>query len=337
MLNPKIEILDSLRAFAAISVCLFHFVCTVVGFVKSEIILSLFSVGQFGVQLFFVISGFVIPWSMYHAGYKLKNFFSFFLKRLSRLEPPYLFSIALALVILFLREEYLGKSNEHMNLSVKQVLLHFGYLIPFFNEYQWLNEVYWTLAIEFQYYLLIALVYIPLIKFGIVYRLIIYSVFLVVSLFDHQAFLPYWLPVFLLGILTFLYKIKLIRVKEYSVTIISVLMVCIIKYPIPSVIYSSLPVLCILFIPSLKIKGLHFFGKFSYSIYLIHPLVGASLINVLSHYTQNQGSKFFAIIAGLFVTFVGAWLTYIFIEKPSKSLSSSIKYKSKGIGHKRSS
>jgi peptidoglycan/LPS O-acetylase OafA/YrhL len=148
----NIVILDSLRAFAAISVCLFHFVCTTTGYIKGEWILELFSIGKYGVQMFFVISGFVIPWAMFNARFEFKNFFTFLFKRLARLEPPYIFSVFLVLIILFLREYLLGLNTDHIHVSVKQVLLHFGYLIPFFEEYKWLNQVYWTLAIEFQYY-----------------------------------------------------------------------------------------------------------------------------------------------------------------------------------------
>jgi len=93
----NIVVLDSLRAFAALSVCLFHFVCTTTGYITTDWILNLFDIGKYGVQLFFVISGFVIPWSMYAAGFQLKNLFSFLFKRLARLEPPYVFSVLIAL------------------------------------------------------------------------------------------------------------------------------------------------------------------------------------------------------------------------------------------------
>jgi proteic killer suppression protein len=104
--NLNVPILDSLRAFAALSVCLFHFVCTTTDYIKTQWILDIFSVGSYGVQLFFVISGFVIPWSMYNANFKINHFFKFALKRFSRLEPPYIASLFFAIFILTMDKKH---------------------------------------------------------------------------------------------------------------------------------------------------------------------------------------------------------------------------------------
>ena len=325
--NNNIPILDSLRAFAALSVCLFHFVCTTTGYINTEWILNAFSIGKYGVQLFFVISGFVIPWAMFNAGFTFSHFFKFLLKRLARLEPPYIFSIVIALTILFLREKLLGSQNNHMEVSYKQIILHFGYLIPFFEGYKWLNQVYWTLAIEFQYYFFIAILFIPLTRANLFYRIIIYSAIIALSFIGNDKFLPYWLPIFLLGVILFLYKSKLIIQKEfYSVTAL-ILIFCIYKYPFVSVLYAMIPIFFVLYFSDLKIKGLNFLGKMSYSIYLIHPLIGASFINILSHSVNSFIGKIFVILGGILITLISSYLMYLIIEKPSKKLSSSINYK----------
>jgi len=324
--NSYIPVLDSLRAFAAISVCLYHFVCTTTGYITTQWILDIFYIGKYGVQLFFVISGFVIPWAMYHAQFKFKNIFTFLLKRLCRLEPPYLFSIIIALVILFVREKFLGVQNSHIEISTTQVLLHLGYLIPFFKGYQWLNLVYWTLAIEFQYYFFIALLFIPLLKAKILIRICIYSSIIALSFIGTSSFLFYWLPVFLIGIILFLYKIKHIEVIEFYCILLIVISYCFYKYEFSSVAFILIPVLCLLFFENLKVIIMDFFGKMSYSIYLIHPLIGASLINVLSHDFVLPFQKLLVIVLGLIVTLFSACLMYLVIEKPSKKLSSKIKY-----------
>ncbi len=320
-----ISVLDSLRAFASLAVCLFHFVCTTTGYITTPWILDVFSVGQYGVQLFFVISGFIIPWAMYHAGFKFQNFFTFLIKRLIRLEPPYVFSIIMALSILFLRENVFGLQNHH-TISIKQVFLHFGYLIPFFKEYHWLNQVYWTLAIEFQYYFFIALLFIPLLKANFVYRLLIYTSIIFVSFIGTSAFLLYWLPAFLLGILLFLTMSKLISKKEYYISTLCVVCFCFFKYPIPSVIFSIIPLVFILWFKDLKVYGLNSVGKFSYSVYLIHPLIGSSFINIMSHHFNSSLSKIIIILTGLILTIAGAYIMYFFIEKPSKTFSMKLKY-----------
>lgn len=325
--NNYVPVLDSLRAFAAISVCLFHFVCTTTDFIYTNWIREVFNAGQFGVHMFFVISGFVIPWAMYNANYKLTDFFKFFFKRLIRLEPPYVFSIILALLFLYLRETLSGRENSHIQVSLPQVMLHFGYLIPFFDHYQWLNPVYWTLAIEFQYYILIALLFIPLVRSKWFVRSVIYMTVIVLAYFTKPILIFSWLPIFLLGILTFLYRIQTIQKLEFALAFGLTTAFCLYKYPIESAVYCFLPVAAILYFSKAKIKILDPLGKMSYSIYLIHPILGASLINYFSHFTYGSIYKFMLVGAGLAITLIGAWVTYMLIEKPSKMFSGAIKYK----------
>jgi peptidoglycan/LPS O-acetylase OafA/YrhL len=325
MLN-KIQVLDSLRAFAAISVCLFHFICTTVGFTSSEIVLSIFRNGSYGVQMFFVISGFVIPWAMYQKHYRIRDFSVFLFKRVSRLEPPYLFSIFLALLLLFLRSYLRHGDANHLGVTAKGVFLHLGYLIPFFKDYQWLNGVYWSLAVEFQYYFFIALLYVPLLRLNLFFRVVLYVTCMVVCLPNLPAFLPFWLPVFMLGILLFLYKSKNIAKAEYYAATATFLLFMFWRYHWAAVFFSMLPVVCVLRWPDLKVFGLHAIGKWSYSLYLVHPLLGAALINILSHSTRSPVHKILVLVAGIAITCLGSYVLYLIIENPSKKFSSGIKY-----------
>jgi peptidoglycan/LPS O-acetylase OafA/YrhL len=325
----KIEILDSLRAFAALSVCFYHFICTTTGYIHNETTLSIFQGGKYGVQLFFVISGFIIPWSMYHAGYKPRFFLSFFLKRLARLEPPYICSVVLALVILFVRENFLGRTNDHIDISFKQIGLHFFYLVPFFEGYQWLNQVYWTLAVEFQYYLFIALIYMPLLTLNQWGKVALIVVGCIPSLFSSSAFLPFWLPVFWLGIVLFLYLTGHLERLLYVCIMVGLMALCFYRYPVTAVLYALIPIVCIHFIRGKKIPVLHFLGNCSYSIYLIHPLIGASFINLLSHKFVNPYEKPWVILSGVVLTLAGALIMYWLVERPSRRLSASIKYNKK--------
>lgn len=326
MKGPQIAILDSLRAFAAISVCLYHFVCTTTGYIQTEWILNFFSFGKYGVQLFFVISGFIIPWSMYKANYRLNNFFMFLLKRLARLEPPYLFSLVLAIFVLGVRWLVLGQSENLQEISVPRIFLHFGYLIPFFKDYEWINQVYWTLAVEFQYYLFIALIFVPLATLGIAIRILIYLVFLALAFCFDSRFLPYWLPVFLLGVLVFLFKSQIIGAHEYYVVTFITALFSVYFYSIGEVLYMLLPVVLILYFSDKEFKIGHFLGKFSYSLYLMHPIIGATFINVISHHVQHPVGKLLVIIGGVLITVFGSWLVYRLVELPSKKLSSRLKY-----------
>lgn len=325
MINShQIPILNSLRAFAAISVCIFHFICTTKGFVTKSYIIDFFSIGKNGVQLFFVISGFIIPWSMYHSNYKINYLSKFLLKRFLRLEPPYIISIVIAIIIISLRKIIL--KNNDLDFNLQQVVLHLGYLIPFFEDFKWINQVYWTLAIEFQYYLLVALLFIPITSKNKFIRFFTFIILLLGGLFTQSEFLPYWLPVFLLGILVFLYKINKINKYEYYILTFITFIFLFFYHSYGVIIYSLLGVIGIMFLSEKSFKIGDLFGEISYSIYLTHTIIGASIINILSHNVTNEFYKFLIIFLGLLITFLVSKLMYNFIEKPSKLFSSKIMY-----------
>ena len=78
------------------------------------------------------------------------------LKRNVRLYPPYLASIAITILATNFILVPLFKIPQ-MTVTGRDMLLHFGYLNDLFKV-PWINVVYWTLAIEFQWYLLVGLV-----------------------------------------------------------------------------------------------------------------------------------------------------------------------------------
>ena len=83
--SPNIPVVASLRGIAASMVCLYHFTCGNTSFISNEnVFKQVASVGWLGVEIFFVISGFVIPYSMAKNGYQLRNFGGFLGRRLLR-------------------------------------------------------------------------------------------------------------------------------------------------------------------------------------------------------------------------------------------------------------
>lgn len=325
----EIPILDNLRAVAAWAVCLYHFVCTTIGLVNPDgFTYQIFSAGRYGVHLFFIISGMVIPWSLYRKRYQIKNLFGFLLKRLLRLEPPYIFSIILVLAVIYLRKYSPSYDGVDRVITLKQVLLHFGYLVPFFEGVTWLNNVYWTLAIEFQYYLAIGVLYFMFVSPRLLMRVAAYLLLLAAPFFfPSDNFMPFWLPLFGVGILLFSYKMGIVRVSEWAlVTLACLVHLWLYNSPAVSAVAAlSAAVILLLFSRSSRI--LAFFGNFSYSVYLIHPVIGSTFINVCSHYVSGSFAKFMLVLAGAAITGAGSYLMYRLVEKPSKTLSTRLKYK----------
>lgn len=324
----QVNIIDSLRSFAAISVCLFHFVCTTTGLEYPAMMSAICAYGQNGVLVFFVISGFIIPWSMHSNNYRLSSLLRFMAKRLIRLEPPYLASILLILLIAFVKTRLHIGVDSPEEITATRIGLHFGYLINFFPEYKWLNNVYWTLAIEFQYYLLMSFMYLLFVHQSLWLRVLAYLLCFAMAWYipdSSRSHFPAYAPLFLFGIAVFQYKIKRVGMPECAAVMVACFAYNYGAMSTAAACFGLATALVILFFSNLRIPVLHWLGKMSYSIYLIHPVIGAAVINILSRYAHTGSTKLLILLAGLIVTFASSYIMYLLIEKPSKKLSSKIK------------
>ena len=155
----RIGVIEMLRALASISVALFH-ICGQLNSVGARLVTTY---GWLGVDVFFVISGFVIPLSLYGRRYGLRDFPSFLLRRLVRLEPPYLVSIVVILVLWHVSSIVPGFAGHAPDYTFPQVASHLFYVVPL-THYQWLSPVYWSLAYEFVFYITVGLTFSHLIE-----------------------------------------------------------------------------------------------------------------------------------------------------------------------------
>ncbi|MHC4985835.1 MAG: acyltransferase family protein [Planctomycetota bacterium] len=104
--------------------------------------------GWFGVQLFFAISGFILPLPFaehYLNGHRPVELKRYFVRRLTRLEPPYI--IHLLLVVLIFASWSEPGMIRHFLASITYT--HFA----FFGEPSTLNRILWSLEIEVQFYI----------------------------------------------------------------------------------------------------------------------------------------------------------------------------------------
>ncbi|MBK8725015.1 MAG: acyltransferase [Holophagaceae bacterium] len=147
---------------AALAVMWFHFTCGGTLFDDGGILSSFLKAsgryGWAGVELFFVISGFVLPYALHRGAYRLRDYGTFWAKRIIRLEPPYLISLAIALGFWLLAAQFSAYKGPAFIVEWPRLLLHLGYLNHYFGKESY-NPVYWTLAIELQFYLSIALLF----------------------------------------------------------------------------------------------------------------------------------------------------------------------------------
>ncbi|MDB4273905.1 acyltransferase [Algibacter sp.] len=327
--NSFIPVIIILRGLAALMVCLNHFVCKTTGYIDNNIVLSIFKFGGLGVNMFFIISGIVLPLSMLNGNYTFSSWRIFLVKRIIRIEPPYMVAVLLATLYMYLRSFLPYSVAVDLIPNIKDVLLHLGYLVPFVEGSRWLNGAFWTLAIEFQYYLLLIVLFPLMAHKQIKFRILFYILILMpAAIFPSPTFFTHWASLFLIGILYILNKKQKIGDLEYI--LMSLVSLIFVNYFLgfESVIVSVITLVIVHYIPNLKQKQFGFLGKISYSLYLVHGITGSAIINVLSHYFKETYQKPIVIIIGLFFSILCAYLMYIIIEKPSQKLASSIKYKS---------
>lgn len=312
-----------MRGLAALSVVLFHVINAPLGFETNGFVRGLAVNGAHGVQVFFVISGVVIPLSLMRKRYTWRDFSRFMWKRSVRLEPTYLAVIVLSLLWIPARAFITGEAMIEPP-SVQVLLLNVFYLVPFFGE-NWMNSVFWTLGIELQFYLLCAVIFgFKRSKFtdGLLWFLPIVCLF--VTKFSSPHFVTQWLSFFLAGGLMAMYLDGRISKEKLG----ALILLCHISVSQSHGHYfasiQTLSVLVILFFPK-RTGGfwLQFLGRQSYSLYLIHTLVGITLVNASMRYLEFQDSvlHWVIIIVATLASICAAQVLYVCVERPSMNWS----------------
>jgi peptidoglycan/LPS O-acetylase OafA/YrhL len=293
--------------------------------------------GVFGVQFFYIISGFVLG---HHFAKKyihnngkadLKNYY---LRRLTRMEPPYL----LALIIFFIALVFIVKKYEFAELFPHFIASFFYVHNEVYYDHSYVLPVAWTLEIEIQFYLLAPLL-------GLLYRLkkreIRWVIFLVLILANAYYWHNVWhgmhvikfLDFFLCGMLMadlYVEKIKFPGPSwaGFIIGIISLILLPFIigLYSTPGYIVKYL-LMVLLFYTALTNKWLikifsftpiAIIGGMCYSIYLIHEQVISATGRLLKFINiENPGIYF--IVSYLLLSMVvlmASAVYYKLVEQP---------------------
>ncbi len=152
MKQQRIESLTGLRAVAAIWVIWFH----AMGSSSVWYLDNFLRRGYTGVDLFFVLSGFVISY-VYADKMKVfswKGYHAFIRKRFIRIYPSYLSVLLLTLAIILIVGYFLNSDYNTKNYSVSGFFMQLFMLsgLGIGNPHQW-NYVSWTVSSEFAAYL----------------------------------------------------------------------------------------------------------------------------------------------------------------------------------------
>jgi len=147
--KKRIRSIDSMRGIAALIVVYAHILpvmavgdgnplADLLEFLRHQI----FQRGQLGVALFFIISGYVVPFSL--IGAKDRGIGKFIISRIMRLYPAYWLSL-LAGIWLITTDAYTAMILANMTMAQR------------FLGFEDVLGVYWTLSVELVFYVLVAL------------------------------------------------------------------------------------------------------------------------------------------------------------------------------------
>lgn len=314
----KILSIQYLRGLAALGVVFCHF-----GFALTDypILSSAFNFGQIGVPVFFFISGFIIVYALEQSGYTTNQFFTFLIKRSIRIDPPYWAMIGLYIALGYFLNYLPSYRGVHFQFKLGQLLAHLFYAVPF-THYQFYNHIFWTLCVEFQFYVLIGLFFFLSTKKA--YKTIFLIAFGTVNVFHfgNDNLIFNYSSVFALGIsfMTFYSN----RTKLNAV--LPICFIGIAAYCLGIVIATVLLIACFITLSANQpFKPLYFLGNISYSLYLTHSFVWELCNGVLKRIaiTNNQLISF---ALELILAILFAWLFYLLIEKPAIRLSKNFIY-----------
>lgn len=284
-MKRRILELDAFRGIAALAVAVHHFT-------EEAYKGSLFSLGSTGVDLFFIISGYVIFLTVNHT----RNWKEFTVSRFARLYPTYWAALAFTII--------LHQIFQPGELSIYRVLWNIT-MLQSLGLATSIDPSYWTLGVELTFYFLILIIY----KSKQLERVELWGVLLMVFLFVVHAILPtmWWkgynslthriefvnhAPFFFIGILFYIIQHKENNFYRYIIIGLCFLFQVMLHYKgytfytiskTQHTMMMSIYVIIFYFFIIDKMRWIVnpvtlFFGKISYSFYLLHHWFGKKVL-----------------------------------------------------------
>jgi peptidoglycan/LPS O-acetylase OafA/YrhL len=314
----RLPLVEYLRGLASLSVAWFH----LTNQYEMDWVRMSGALGYLGVAVFFVISGFIIPLSLASSGeqYSIILFPRFFSRRVIRLEPPYIASVLLAILLWNLSMLVPGFKGQPPSNDIGQFLAHVGYFVPL-TKYGWIQPVYWTLAYEFIFYIAMGLLF-PLVM-GTNTNGRWYLLAGALGALVFSGLLPVYTMLFVMGIA--LYRAagkEQVRSKaEFAITLAASAISIAQTNPDIAITGATTAVAILAWkdraLPSLLSRILLGLGAISYSLYLTHVLIGGRIVNMGRRFVNTSAEEVLLSVAALVMSLLFAWLFWRIVEAPS--------------------
>jgi peptidoglycan/LPS O-acetylase OafA/YrhL len=331
MQNPRLAALDGLRLVAALAVAVYHYTAAwrIDGvqlpqhFLPGTVPVSVW--GFLGVELFFLISGFVICMSCWGRGLG-----EFFVSRVSRLYPAYWAAVLITAAVACAFP--LGDRP-----SVGQILINLTMLQQPLGVPP-VDTVYWTLFVELRFYLIMAVI----LRRGLTYRraVLLCAVWMTAAVLapalDNPLVtvlvIPDYAPYFIGGIALFLihrfgpspllfgitglaWLVSLARVQDRIGTMNP-------GFPMPdwpglliiTACYAVLLLIALGYTRRITWRWLSTAGALTYPFYLLHLQIGQTVIRAAYRHTGIPVRVL--VVATILLLLVLSWCVHRYVERP---------------------
>jgi peptidoglycan/LPS O-acetylase OafA/YrhL len=317
-IKSRINEMDALRGIAAILVILFHYTFKFSEVFKFNGFSYHFSFGHYGVELFFVISGFVIFMTVE----KVSSPLEFVKKRWIRLYPTFLICMLLTFTVISLMH------YEQLKVTWFEFLVNFS-MVPSLIDVDAVDGVYWTLKVEVLFY---AFIFFLLFTKQIQrYRLIGIAFLALTTLISIvYKFHPYLYDgtLFLMGVMFYnIWKGKASKTEHLLAVYAALLPGIFQNYELLTVNLILVGIFYLLVYGKLKfleVKPLIFLGEISYALYLVHQKIGYIIqLQMVEHQFTNQ---VLLVLVPFAMAVLLATIITFYVEKPiSKKLRDALK------------
>ena len=333
----KLYLVELLRFLSSISVLIYHYQVYFFQYNKFNYIeilnnlkdlpfnfflILFYKYGDYGVQMFWCISGFIISY-VYIDKIKSVSAKNFFINRFSRLYPLHLLTLVFVLIVQQASNYITGDYQLFYLNDLYHFILHFFFISGWgFEKGMSFNEPIWSVSLELIAYFLFFIIVSNLKRLNIITTLTIYIIFFLINKnfygsSDNHADLISCLQLFISGMIIFqlFKKMKKIHIIVFSLILLVLSIVGNFK------IFMFCPAVLLIFLISedyfknmINKKFFSFLGNLTYSLYLIHSPVAMIIMIFFKSNTNIYFSYEFFLFYFTFLILNGA-LIYYYVEK----------------------
>ena len=314
--------LDLLRILAALGVCLYH-----LNWKDNSAISWLFSFGYLGVNIFFCISGYITPMVLMWSKFQYRDAPRFLLSRFFRLYPAFAVIAFMEIIFYAFGNPLFGYAQHLDEITWMRTLANYTLTADFVGE-AWYVPVFWTLGVEAQFALAIVVFFPFLVHRKSIVRIAVLLLWAFAPLCVEKgpSILSYS-ALFAMGMAVFLKHTQRISTWGFWVLLASAFYGHYAAISNRAAITSLGTAIIVAYAPQVHARWIAYFGKLSYSFFLIHITFGGAVMCHLKFFPQTWPYQLPAVLLASGVALGASAVFYRWIEHPFHNYARRVKAK----------